>query len=104
MATRQVKKATRSAASTNDAGPPPASIAVGGPGEGETTGRFVIIFKHEALDDKTVVKSTLSKVGGIKELASSADYADGAVSASDLAGHDAIHFPKLGIVVVGPDD
>lgn len=70
----------------------------------ETTGRYVIIFKHDALNDKGLVKTALSSFAGITQFASSLDYLDEAVDGADLANTDAIHFPRLGIVVVGPDD
>ena len=84
--------------------PPQMSIGIGGAGEAETTGRFIIIFKDEAVGDPAMVKATLGRVAGIREIASAADYAEGAFSADDLADAETLHFPQLGIVVVGGDD
>lgn len=89
--------------------PPPLMPAVGGmdragSGGGQTTGRYIIIFKHPAIEDAGIVKSTMNKLAGVKSFASSADYTDCAVSGADLAGADVMHFRKTGIVVVGADD
>lgn len=84
------------------AGADAASVAVAG--QGRTTGRFVVIFRHAAVADRSLVGDTLKRDAGITALASADDYADGAVSAADLATGDAIHFPRLGIAIVGPDD
>lgn len=79
---------------------------MGGPGrgQGQTTGRYVIIFKHPAIEDASIVKSAMNKFAGVKSFASSADYTDAAVSGQDLAEADVMHFRKTGIVVVGADD
>lgn len=88
--------------------PPPMSAmpTMGGPGggEGQTTGRYIIIFKHPAIEDASIVKSTMSRFAGVKSFASSADFADAAVSGHELAGADVMHFRKTGIVVVNADD
>lgn len=78
--------------------PPGGAMPLGG---GETTGRFVIIFKEGATPAQ--VKSTLNRSAGIKNLASAADYADGAFSADDLAAGENAYFPQLGIVVASGD-
>ena len=79
---------------------PPSGIST--PGLGETTGRYVVIFKDDV--ETATVKSTLNRVAGLRDLASSADYAEGAFSADDLAEGKTAYFPKLGIIVVDGDD
>jgi subtilisin len=78
--------------------PPPADTVNEGDGV-ETTGRFIVIFKDEASSDLTV-RSTLSNLAGVREIADSADYEGGAVSAEDLAETEVVHFHNLGIAVV----
>lgn len=81
--------------------PQPPAPGPAGPGKGETTGRFVVIFKDDVSAAK--VKATLNDVAGIKSLASSADYLEGAFSAKELADDDPSYFPKLGLVIVNAD-
>ncbi len=71
------------------------------PEAGETTGRFVIIFKDDV--DAARVKSTLNQSAGLKNIASSADYEEGAFSADDLADGETAFFPNLGIAIVHGD-
>lgn len=68
-----------------------------------TTGRYIVIYKNEAFDHKTVRKSLLSKAG-IKDVPTSQDFKTGALSADLLAGKHAIHFSKLGIVLISNED
>jgi len=82
---------------------PTAGGGAGG-GAGQTTGRFIIIFKHPAIEEPSIVKSTMSKFAGVKSFATSADYADAAISGTELAQADVMHFRKTGIVVVAADD
>lgn len=70
----------------------------------ETTGRFIIIFKEGAASDEKAVRSTLSNVAGLKNLASSSDFASGAVSAGDVASSEGVHFRNLGVAVVSNVD
>lgn len=66
----------------------------------ETTGRFIVIFKEGVVGDEKAIRSTLSNVAGLKNVASSSDFDSGAVSASDVAGSEGVHFNRLGIAVV----
>ena len=95
-------KKTKSATDTGAEIPPFPPARIIAPGAGETTGRFVVIFKDDVETAK--VKSTLNQVAGIKEMASSADYTAGAFSAEDLAEGETSYFPQLGIVLVRGDD
>lgn len=81
---------------------PPAEII--GEGGVETTGRFVVILKEEAIADKSAIKSTLNQVAGLRDIVSSSDYEDGAVEAADFTGSNAVQFDKLGIFVVSNEE
>lgn len=69
----------------------------------ETTGRYIVIFKPEAADSKTMA-STLNQIAGLRDVASSSDYDEGAVSADDLESSKAVQFDKLGIVVCSGEE
>jgi len=81
--------------------PPAEIISQGGVA---TTGRFVVIFKKDAIADKAAIKSTLNEVAGLRDIVSSSDYEDGAVDAADVAGSNAVHFEKLGIMIVSNEE
>jgi subtilisin len=81
--------------------PPPPST---GGGDGETTGRFIVVFKDQAVSDTAGAKRVLSNVAGIAEVAVAADYEDSAVTAEDLAETEGLYFGTLGIAVVSGDD
>lgn len=83
--------------------PPPPETTSEGDGV-ETTGRFIITFKDDAGSDAATVRSMLSNLAGVREIADSADYEGGAVSAEDLAGAEVVHFHSLGIAVVSGED
>lgn len=103
MVTRKkTKKASsKRAAEATDVEIPilPPTETIGNGGGVETTGRFIIIFKDEAADSKSI-RSTLSQVAGLRNIAASSDYSEGAVAADDLADSEAVQFDKLGIAVV----
>jgi subtilisin family serine protease len=80
--------------------PPPSA----GGGDGETTGRFIVIFKDQAVGDTAAAKRVLSNVAGIEEVAVAADYADSAVAAEDLAQTEGLYFGTLGIALVSGED
>lgn len=77
------------------------TAGTGGP---ETTGRFIVILKEEAAGEAAAVRSTLGKVAGLKDLASSLDFKDSAVAANDRAVQDNVHFEKLGIMVITSEE
>lgn len=82
--------------------PPPLNM---GDGAGlETTGKFIIILKDEIAHSPAAIKSTLNQLAGLREVAVSGDYVDGAVAAEDLKEQPAIVFEKLGVVVVSGDE
>ncbi|MBN9521324.1 S8 family serine peptidase [bacterium] len=84
----------------SDTDPPDAPPPGGAAGDGLTTGRYIIIFKDEAVDDPAAAKALLSDVAGIREVGVASDYAESAVAADDLADAEAMYFPTLGIAVV----
>lgn len=92
------------------ASPPDARIPEGpggGTGDGagvRTTGRFLVIFKEDAAQDRSRISSTLENVAGIKRMATSADYEGGAVSAEDMAKGEAVQLTHLGVVVMSGED
>ena len=69
----------------------------------ETTGRFIVVFKEGATDPKKI-KSTLSNVAGLRDIAASSDYPEGAIDADDLASSKAVQFETLGVVVVSGEE
>ena len=81
---------------------PPTEII--GEGGVETTGRFVVIFKEEAIANQAAIMSTLNQVAGLRKVVSSSDYEDGAVEAADLADSNAVQFDKLGICIVSNEE
>ena len=92
----------RGAASESDArvqAPPPAATIEDGMSV-EVTGRFIIVFKDQVASDATAIRTTLSEAAGLKDVPSSVDYKNGAISAADLAEAEAMHFSYLGIAVV----
>lgn len=64
-----------------------------------TTGRYIVIYK-DPQTDVSAARATLESAAGIRRIASSGDYADGAIASEDLAGGEAVHFDKLGISVI----
>jgi subtilisin family serine protease len=70
----------------------------------ETTGRFVVIFKSNGSTQPARVKTALSNLAGLKNVVSTSDYDDGAVASADMASASAVHYEKLGVVVVKGDD
>ncbi len=73
-------------------------------GEDETTGRTIVIFKDEAMQDAKTAKAALHKLAGIRDVAAAADYSDSAVAAEDLAKTEGLYFGTLGIAVVSGDE
>jgi subtilisin family serine protease len=68
----------------------------------ETTGRYIVVFKDQV--DPRTVQSTLHSEAGLKAVPASNDYEEGAISSSDLAESEVVHFSKLGIAMVsGPE-
>ena len=72
-------------------------------GGGETTGRFIVVFKDEVVGNAAAARKALSNVAGIREVAVAADYKDSAVTAEDLNTTNAMYFSSLGIAVVSGD-
>src|ERR1044071_3145593 len=106
MVTRKkTKKATKKSSndeSIADLAAPPPNATIGDSTGVQTTGRFIIVFKDDAAESKTI-RSTLHQVAGLKDITSSSDFSEGAVPADDLANSDVVHFDKLGIAVVSAD-
>lgn len=69
-------------------------------GAGETTGRFIVIFKEEGVDKASVMKKVLHDVAGIKDIAVAADYDDSAVTAEDIENSDGVCFARMGVAIV----
>jgi subtilisin len=68
-----------------------------------TTGRFIVIYKQEASDPKTI-RNSLSKMAGLKSIPASSDFNSGAISSQVLSSSEAVHFEKLGMAVVSGED
>jgi subtilisin len=108
MATKKATKKSRSrkrggaeARFATSAVPPAEIIGEGGV---QTTGRFIVIFKEEAIANQAAIKSTLNQVAGLRDIVSSSDYEDGAVEAGDLAESNAVQLDKLGICIVSNEE
>jgi subtilisin len=106
------KKGTRRTSSRRDDGATRLATPTVGPMPGvggirgpvETTGRFVVIFKSDGPSQPASVKAALSNVAGLKSVVATSDYEDGAVAAADVASAPAVHYEKLGVVVVKSDE
>ena len=70
----------------------------------ETTGRFVVIFKSNGSSNAASVRAALSNVAGLKNVVATSDYESGAVASADVASAGAVHYEKLGVVVIKGDD
>jgi subtilisin family serine protease len=81
-------------------------VAVNPPGDGiglqttQTTGRFIIVFKDEAVADTQALQATLNNVAGLRAGPTTADFEGGAIAAGELAANEFVHFGTLGIAVV----
>ncbi|HEX5870902.1 MAG TPA: S8 family serine peptidase [Longimicrobium sp.] len=85
--------------------PPPADPTVPfNAGGAQTTGRYLVVYSDAALNAPDVAMESLSMVAGIRNVASSRDYDDGALDLNDSRGADAQYFPALGVAVVSADD
>src|SRR5262245_43472771 len=101
-ASRRSDGAGAELAGTPMVGPMP---TVGGPGGPvETTGRFVVVFTTNGSSHPASVKAALSNVAGLKSVVATSDYEDGAIAAEDVAAAPAVHYEKLGVVVVKSDE
>lgn len=102
------KKTTKEEKNTSESGfltPSVPGIEINDESDGvETTGRYIIIFKDEAIDDGAGIKSTLNNVAGLRHMITPADYESGAVAAAELAEDEVLHFNNLGIAVVSGED
>jgi subtilisin family serine protease len=70
----------------------------------ETTGKFIVVFKKEAVAEKGAIKSMLNDIAGLRNIPSSGDYENGAIEAKDLADNQAVQFDKLGILMVSSEE
>src|SRR5436190_4298793 len=100
---RRTRAGNTELATTPMAGPVP---PVTGSDQGlvETTGRYIVVFKSDGPSKPSAVKATLSSVAGIKDVVATSDYEDGAVAVADVANASAVHYEKLGVVVVKDED
>lgn len=93
------KKAKPGNGADTFAGPPGNA---GGPGE-ETTGRFLVVFGDDAVNDPDRALAALRDSAGCSNVATSDDYEENAVDVEETAGADAVLFSTLGIAVVSGD-
>ena len=80
---------------------PPAAT---GPIGVATTGRFIVVFKEHDTSARAAAKATLANVAGLRAVVASSDFENGAVAASALAASSAVHFERLGVVLVSGED
>jgi subtilisin len=69
---------------------------------GDTTGRYIVIYK-DPQTDASAARATLASAAGIRRIAASGDYAESAVASEALAGGESVHFDKLGISLISGD-
>src|SRR4026208_616071 len=87
-----------------------ARAAIGGQDGGsllgapETTGRFIVVFKSNGASRPESVKAALSNIANVSHVAGTSDFARGAITAEAMAEAPAVHFERLGIVVVTNPD
>lgn len=70
---------------------------------GEFTGRYLVVFSDELQGDPAAVTEAMRSVAGISNMASTLDFAEGAVDPDATAGAEATYFAELGIAVVAAD-
>lgn len=71
---------------------------------GETTGRYIIIFRDDVVNNPKLALKTMENRAGISHTAVSADYGESAVSADELANNESTYFSSLGIAVVSGEN
>ena len=109
-----IKSGKRTSHRSDNAAPEVAATPMVGPiaaiggvrGPVETTGRFIVIFKNNGSSQPTSVQAVLSNVAGLglKSVVASSDFENGAVASADAASASAVHYEKLGVVVVKGED
>jgi subtilisin len=68
----------------------------------QTTGRYIVIFKKDTADAKSV-KNTLNKTAGLRNLVSSSDFKESGIPSENLELSDGVHFENLGIALVSEE-
>ena len=71
--------------------------------EVETTGRYVVTFSDEIHGDPAAQAEALRSVAGTQSVASTRDFALGAMNLEDVAAADAVVYAALGMAVIGGD-
>jgi subtilisin family serine protease len=94
---KQALKVISSNAPPGDAGPPQS-------GDGEVTGRFVVIFKDDAMKSESESRRFLANTAGLSNVVVASDADDSAVSSDELASSDAVVFGNLGIAVISAEE
>jgi len=69
----------------------------------ETTGRLVMVLSDDVHGDESTINETLRSVASVTSIASTSDFADGAMSTAGLDQADATVFAELGIAVITAD-
>jgi subtilisin len=75
----------------------PSGIGAIGMASPETTGRYLVLLRRDAVD---IGINALSDIAGIKNIARTTDFEEGAMSGADMTGAEAIVFDKLAVAVV----
>jgi subtilisin len=70
----------------------------------QTTGRYLVVYRDDALDKPKEVSRSLSRLTGIRHLAIASDFGDRIAKADDVGDADGLYFPALGVAVVPADD
>ena len=94
---KQGLRIVSSSAGSNGGGPPQS-------GDGEVTGRYVVIFKDDAMKSESEARKFLANTAGLSKVAAAADFKDSVVSNADLASSKAVVFGQLGIAVISADE
>jgi subtilisin len=75
----------------------------GSPRGSELTGRYLVVLSDDVAGDAVASADAIASLTGVARVASSLDYADGAVDSAQLRSADATLFARLGVAVVSAD-
>jgi subtilisin len=70
---------------------------------GEFTGRYLVVFSDEVQADAGAMSEALQSMTGVSEVASTRDFAEGALDPDQTESAEAIMFAELGVAVVAAD-
>src|SRR5579871_2786744 len=72
-------------------------------GNGETTGRMIVVFQDSVASNQANATKALKSLAGCQSVASSADFAEGAIAMEQVGQSDAIYLKSIGVAIVPHD-